>query len=89
MKNIKPRYWIAAAIAVLALGFFWGSMSRRDTVIPHPIHERSRLKTVARIARVALWFLAFADATPTDPTTVYVHRHDQDGEDTVNHYQGW
>jgi hypothetical protein len=88
MNRIKTKYIIAAAVAVLAVGYWAGSAAQNDTIIPHPIQKRSRLKTVARIARTALWFLTFADAGQTEGRA-YVHNHNPETENSVDHYEGW
>lgn len=88
--NFRARYLIAASIGILAVGFYVGSVSSNERVLPTPIKNRSRIRWIGTAAKTALWFLMFVEEKPQPKEpTIYVHRHEPDDQTTVNHYRGW
>lgn len=83
------RNIVVAAVAAFALAWF---ASRSDGPIPNPFApERPRrpfLQFVARVAKNALWLVAFAEPRPAE------HRHyvqatvGPDGRELLNHAEG-
>lgn len=79
------RILVLAGIAGIALGW-WAATSPVSPVKPEP--ERPVLRFLARVAKLGLWALAFADQPPPEPH--YVHaRVDDHGDRVLHHGEGW
>jgi hypothetical protein len=79
------RILVLAGIAGIALGW-WAATSPVSPVRPAP--ERPVLRFLAKVAKVGLWALAFAEPPPAEPH--YVHaRVDDHGDRVLHHGEGW
>lgn len=81
------RLLVIAGIAGIALGWF-AATSPVSPIKPAP--ERPVLKFLARVAKLGLWALAFAEPPPPDARHYVVHaRVDEDGNRVLHHGEGW
>ena len=84
-----PKHMAVVSCLLCAL---IGYMAHKEQVVPDfsPKPKRPFLSAVIRIAKSALWVLAFADQPPSD-TQVDVHSLmiDDMASDYVNHSRGW
>lgn len=78
---------VIAAILGVALGWF-AATSPASPVRPAP--ERPVLRLLARVAKLGLWALAFAEPPPSQDRHYVVHaRVDEDGNRVLHHGEGW
>lgn len=80
------------ALAFLCIGCLIAGcmLSHSEVIAPKP--DRPVLKAIARFARTALWFMAFAEQPPEEPDQrqhVQSVLVDENGYVHVNHSRGW
>lgn len=83
-RDLRPL--VIAGILGLALGWF-AATSPISPVKPAP--ERPVLKFLARVAKLGLWVVAFADPPPADVHRVVHARVDEHGNKVLHHGEGW
>jgi len=87
MTKPDMRLLVIAAILGMALGWF-AATSPASPIKPTP--DRPVLRLLARVAKLGLWALAFADPPPTQDRHYVVHaRVDEDGHKVLHHGEGW
>lgn len=84
--TIDLRPLVLAGIAGIALGWF-AATSPVSPVKPAP--ERPVLRFLARVAKLGLWAMAFADPPPTATHRVVHARVDEHGQRVLHHGEGW
>ena len=80
------RPFVIAGILGVALGWF-AATSPVSPVKPAP--ERPVLRFLARMAKLGLWVVAFADPPPADVHHVVHARVDEHGQKVLHHGEGW
>lgn len=94
MSKQHIRYLVASCLVGCAITW-WAATSNDSPIKPHP--QRPVLKFLARVAKVSLWVLMFADNHPHHPwrqqetqyATHHTPRYDADGHRVLDHAQGW
>ncbi len=90
MKLSDHKNEIMAGVVMLAIGW-WLASSPSSPIRPEPLRpDRPVLRFVARVAKTFLWVMMVAERPPQDATAQIVHaRVDADGNQVLNHGQGW
>jgi|GEM_PF-886272 len=83
-RDLRPL--VIAGILGLALGWF-AATSPISPVKPAP--ERPVLRFLAKVAKIGLWVVAFADPPPTQAHHVVHARVDEHGNKVLHHGEGW
>lgn len=86
MSNKEMRA-ISIAVLVAVACTWWAATSDFSPVKPQ--QERPVLRFLARVAKLGLWVMAFADPPPSDRSYVVHARMDAEGNRVLNHGQGW
>jgi hypothetical protein len=90
--KLKPsdRNIILAGLLMLAVGW-WLASSPSSPIRPEPPRpDRPVLRFIARVAKTFLWVMVVAERPPQDQTVQMVHaRIDSEGNQVLNHGQGW
>lgn len=85
MVTLSKKSFAIACILCFAVGWQLHQQS-----IPQPNTDRPVLRALARIAKTALWFMAFAEPAPSDPNVeVQSVLTDENGYAHINHARGW
>ena len=90
MMKVSDRNIVLAGLVMLAVGW-WLASSPSSPIRPEPLRpDRPVLRFVARVAKTFLWVMMVAERPPQDDTVQIVHaRIDADGNQVLNHGQGW
>lgn len=76
---------VLSGIAGIALGWF-AATSDYSPIKPEP--DRPILRLLARVAKIGLWALMFAEQPPQQQQLVHA-RIDEHGHRVLNHSEGW
>lgn len=83
-RDFRPL--VIAAILGAALGWF-AATSPNSPIRPAP--DRPVLRLIARLAKLGLWVMAFAEPAPEQKFYVVHARVDEDGHKVLHHGEGW
>ena len=84
-----------ALVAVAAFALAWFVSHTDDGFIPNPFvpqrPDRPVLKFLVRVAKTALWVVAFAEPKPTYPQSHHLVQSNvgPDGHECLNHAEGF
>ena len=83
------RNIVIAGLVCLAVGW-WLASSPVSPIRPEPPRpDRPVLKILARVAKTFLWVMMVAERPPAEQANIVHARIDADGNQVLNHGQGW
>jgi hypothetical protein len=89
MMKPSERNIVIAGLVCLAIGW-WLASSPASPVRPEPPRpERPVLRFVARVAKTFLWVMMVAERPPQEQSHIVHARVDADGQQVLNHGEGW
>ena len=78
-------------LALICIGCIIAGVAYTNVEITLSHKERPVLKAIARFAKTALWFMAFAEPVPEEHPNQHVQSvlMDEKGYAHINHARGW
>jgi hypothetical protein len=85
---MSPQRKYVAIVLLAAAAILWAHSSPHSPFAPPPKPQRPVLTFLMRVARMGLWFAAFAEPAPQQREPDLVMRG-PDGNQSVAHGRGW
>lgn len=84
----SERNIVIAGLVCLAIGW-WLASSPSSPIRPDAEPRRPVLRFIARVAKSFLWVMLVAERPPAEQAHIVHARVDADGNQVLNHGQGW